>query len=86
MSSSNLSLEKPKCPPALGPSFTSISGVTLLCLSQSFNKTLAPFKDDIIGASFTLESLAILGKEVGIPAPDIIISAPPSMAASTYLL
>ncbi len=63
-----------------------MSGATLSCLSQSFKITLADFKEDTIGAIFTEKPLINFGNSIGIPAPEIIISAPPSMAALTCSL
>ena len=77
-SSSSLSLEYPKCPPALGPSTITISAVILSCLSHNFNLGVPT-----IGAIFTVLPFVSFGSIVGRPAPDMIISIPASIAALT---
>lgn len=67
-------LEKPRWPPALGPSTTIKSAVVFYFLSHRLSIKLQAFADETIGAILTLESLVRLGNLFGIPAPDIIRS------------
>lgn len=80
----SVSEEKPRCPPASGPSATIKSAVRKYFLSQYFKIVCAAFPEETIGAIWAEYPAAYLGRAVGRPAPEIIASAPASQAALTY--